>query len=117
MLLVLSHVETGRYQLVSSDAIEQEIANMNDAYRREKVEEFLRLSTHFAQAGKREWDGAGELESQGFTPLDALHLACAEGAGVDMFLTTDDRLLKRSRRHPGKLRVRVANPAEWLLEV
>jgi predicted nucleic acid-binding protein len=60
---------------------------------------------------------AQELKALGFRTYDALHLACAEQATVDIFLTTDDRVLRIATRHPTQLQVRVANPLVWLLEV
>ena len=35
------------------------------------------------------------LEQAGLKALDALHLACAEAARADSFLTCDDRLIRR----------------------
>jgi predicted nucleic acid-binding protein len=35
------------------------------------------------------------LEQAGVKALDALHLACAEAAGAERFLTCDDRLIRR----------------------
>jgi len=58
-----------------------------------------------------------ELEALGFGAYDALHLACAEQADVDVFLTTDDRLLRLSRECSGMLNVKVDNPLSWLKEV
>jgi predicted nucleic acid-binding protein len=55
-------------------------------------------------------------EQAGFADFDALHLACAERAEVDVFLTTDDRLLRRAKRLAAQLRVRVENPATWVRE-
>lgn len=60
---------------------------------------------------------AKELQAMGFRTYDALHLACAEQATVDVFLTTDDHVLRIAVRHTEQLRVRVANPLAWLLEV
>jgi predicted nucleic acid-binding protein len=60
---------------------------------------------------------AQELKALGFRTYDALHLACAEQAAVDIFLTTDDRVLRIATRHTAQLQVRVANPLAWLLEV
>jgi len=60
---------------------------------------------------------AQELKAMGFRTYDALHLACAEQATVDVFLTTDDRVRRIATRHTAQLKVRVANPLEWLLEV
>ena len=49
--------------------------------------------------------------------MDALHIVCAEKAGVDAFLTVDDKLMKKSKANVDKLRVRVENPVTWLQEV
>jgi predicted nucleic acid-binding protein len=60
---------------------------------------------------------AEELKTMGFRTYDALHLACAEQATVDIFLTTDDGVLRIATRYTAQLKVRVANPLDWLLEV
>jgi len=49
--------------------------------------------------------------------MDALHLACAEKLSTDVFLTTDDGLLKCAERNAGVLHVTVINPVRWILEV
>ncbi|GEM_PF-6120173 len=36
---------------------------------------------------------------------------------ADIFLTTDDRLLRKTRRHRKVLGVKVMNPLRWLIEV
>jgi hypothetical protein len=46
-----------------------------------------------------------------------LHLASAEQGGADVFLTTDDEVLRRSRRSPELLHIRVENPVLWYQEV
>jgi len=51
-----------------------------------------------------------------YATRDALHLACAEVGAVDVFLTTDDGLVRRARRHAETLRVRVENPVSWYQE-
>ncbi|MQA92825.1 MAG: hypothetical protein GEU90_21815 [Gemmatimonas sp.] len=60
---------------------------------------------------------AEELEALGFADFDALHIACAERGGADLFLTTDDRLLRSGERHRSQLRIRVLNPIYWLDEL
>ena len=63
-----------------------------------------------------EADRARRLELLGFSPFDALHLASAEPGGADVFLTTDDDLLRRARRSPGSIHIRVENPLSWYEE-
>lgn len=60
---------------------------------------------------------ARELQSLGFIGFDAVHLACAESGTADIFLTTDDRLLKLAQKHTRKLRTKVANPLDWMKEM
>ena len=58
-----------------------------------------------------------ELTQMGFKPYDALHIACAEVGSASIFLTTDDRLLRKAKRLRRLLRIRVENPVHWLMEV
>lgn len=46
-----------------------------------------------------------------------MHLACAESGKADIFLTTDDRLLRRVQHCQARLYIRVENPVTWLEEV
>ena len=58
---------------------------------------------------------ATELEALGFHAFDAMHLACAESGQVDYFLTTDDKLLRRTRRFARQLTIKVDTPINYLL--
>jgi len=58
---------------------------------------------------------ARELEKIGVKPFDALHIASAEFKGVDVFLTTDKKLINATRNTD--VTVKVLNPAVWLMEV
>jgi predicted nucleic acid-binding protein len=55
-----------------------------------------------------------ELVRLGVRALDAAHIAAAEEAGCDRFLTCDDRLLRTSRNCD--VRVAMLNPIEYLEE-
>ena len=54
------------------------------------------------------------LEGLGLKPKDALHLASAEAAGCDWFLTTDRGIINKAT---GRVKVRVANPVDFIMEV
>jgi predicted nucleic acid-binding protein len=56
-----------------------------------------------------------ELECFGLKSYDALHLASAEAGGVDVFLTTDRRLISAAER--SDIAIKVKNPLLWLAEV
>ena len=44
------------------------------------------------------WDRSMELEKYGLMGMDAMHIACAEKAKVDFFVTCDDDLIKKLER-------------------
>ena len=50
------------------------------------------------------------VKNEDLTPLTyALHLALAEGAKTDYFLTCDDLIVRKADRHEEKLKVKVMN--------
>ena len=56
------------------------------------------------------------IKSSKVKPRDALHLACAETAGCDYFVTCDDALIgtfQRKRRRPN-LKIKAINPVEFV---
>jgi predicted nucleic acid-binding protein len=57
---------------------------------------------------------ARALTAAGFRPLDAAHLACAEAAACNRFLTCDDRVIRRARRV--QVGLRVHNPTDYIQE-
>ena len=58
-------------------------------------------------------DRGEEIERMGINAMDALHLASAETAGCDWFLTTDKGILKKLRLLGA---MRVANPIDFVME-
>ena len=57
------------------------------------------------------------LEEAGFDSYDAIHLSSAEFGKADVFLTTDDKILKVAARKKIMLSFTVENPVKWLEEV
>ncbi|MBA3248006.1 MAG: PIN domain-containing protein [Pyrinomonadaceae bacterium] len=115
--LLLARVEAGEFLWVSSEAVDDEVLQNPDA---EHALKAMLLVTHAAlkiAVEEKEIRRAAELERLGFTGFDALHLASAESGGVQVFLTTDDKILKRAARLATQLAVRVVNPLPWLQEI
>ncbi|MCX7012329.1 MAG: PIN domain-containing protein [Candidatus Sumerlaeota bacterium] len=113
--MILGRCEAGDWQWVSSDVVEEEIANTPDPERRRRVESILAGAGATVALTQTATARAQQLHAMGFGTYDSLHLACAEAAKVDLFLTTDDRILRVATRHSRHLRLRVANPLECLL--
>jgi PIN domain len=106
----------GELGWIGSDVLDLESSRNPDADKRGKVEVLLSAANSTVTAGAHERERGRELQALGFTAFDALHIACAERAAVDILLTTDDRLWRRAQREAGKLAVRVENPAKWYPE-
>jgi predicted nucleic acid-binding protein len=117
VLLILGRCEAGAWQWLSSAVVEEEVNNTPSRERRSRVKNMLSGAHGTVALTDAAITRAQELKALGFRTYDALHLACAEQAMVDIFLTTDDRVLRIATRHTVQLQVRVANPLNWLLEV
>jgi predicted nucleic acid-binding protein len=117
VLLVLTRLEAGDWEWVGSEVLDFEIERTPDLGRQARVKLLMTAVRHLIVVGPRDVTRAQQLEGLGFQPFDALHLACAERGDVDVFLSTDDRLVRRAARVADQLRVRVSNPLSWLAEV
>ncbi len=113
---ILSYIENGIWRGVGSNLLKLEIMLNHDAERRHMVFGLYQLMRECVTVCPDDYVRANELMAMGMKAADALHIACAERARVDVFLTTDDRLLKSVSRHSCELTVRVSNPIHWLEE-
>jgi predicted nucleic acid-binding protein len=114
---ILRMVRAGSATWVSSAVLEIEIKRNPDADRRRDVASLLALANEVVVPQSPAAARAASLQSFGFDPFDALHLACAEEGRADVFLTTDDDLIRRARRRISEIRTRVMNPVSWYQEV
>jgi hypothetical protein len=115
VMLILARVESSTVRLIGSEIIQYEIAADRDVRRRERVRALAHMASVEIQLTPALEARAVAITALGVAPLDALHLSCAEIA-AEVFLTTDDRLLKRAARLTGRLKVAVKNPLTWLDE-
>ena len=112
--IILKNFSTGDWSWIASRALSLEIDNNQDVNQRIEMKFQMTSADINVAIGEVERTRGRDLEKIGFKRLDALHLACAESGNADVFLTTDDRLLRRAKRLSSKLRVQVENPYEWL---
>jgi predicted nucleic acid-binding protein len=117
VLLILGRCDVGTWQWVSRAVVEEEVSQTPSHERRSRVWNMLNGAHDTVALTDTAIARAIVLKAMGFRTYDALHLSCAEEAMVNVFLTTDDRVLRLATRHTEQLRVRVANPLVWLLEV
>jgi len=116
VLLILKEVYERRYDLISSEIIELENDNNPDIEQRNEIRNLLGLSKHRLALGSAEMLRSEDLVKMGFKTYDAFHIACAESAGADYFLSTDKKLVGLGEKNKAKLAVSIFNPVEWLRE-
>ena len=112
---IIFYCKKGRWILMASSIIDMEIGKIPD------VDKFLKVVLLYAVAKERIkltrciLDRAAVFQQSGLRPFDSVHLALAEASGANIFLTTDDRLLRAASGM--ELHIKIANPVSWLMEV
>jgi predicted nucleic acid-binding protein len=117
VILILARFQADEWEWVSSEAVDFEVEQIPDALRRANVQLLLNHAQRSVRVTQAETERMQQLVALGFRSMDALHIACAEAGTADVFLTTDDRLLRRAGRVAAQLQVKAENPLSWLRKV
>jgi len=118
VLIILDYCQNGKLRLLNSEVIDFEILSIADKYRQSKIITILSMSDLDSKIkiNSKTVIRAKEISKMGFKPFDAIHIACAESANADIFLTTDDKLLNNAHKNIKMLGVKIDNPVLWLME-
>jgi predicted nucleic acid-binding protein len=115
VMTIISHCERGDWTLVTSGVVEYEASRISDSDKLESVRELCAVASERVVLTDEAVSRADYFRQNGLCNFDSLHLAVAETNHVDVFLTTDDRLLRAAQRLG--LKIKVTNPVTWLMEV
>jgi hypothetical protein len=116
ILTILSQCQSGQWSLITSTALDVELDQTPDRERLNNVKSTLTvakikvISSQFLEQRSR------ELQMLGFSNFDATHIASAERGRADVFLSTDDRLVRKAHRYAQDIQVAVDNPVQWLMQ-
>jgi len=110
---ILKLVRAGTVQWISSDALGDEIDRNPDLERKLGNVALLAFTSEIIEENDQIARRAEALHRLGCGLFDALHLACAEAARVDVLLTTDGSFIRKASRGDGRPRVPVRNPLSW----
>jgi len=114
VFVILQRIVDGADRLVWSAILDFENAQHPLVDRRIEIARWAQRAVVNVVVTRQVSTRARALTEAGFRPLDAAHLACAEAADCDRFLTCDDQVLRRVRRvYVG---VRVQNPTNYIEE-
>jgi predicted nucleic acid-binding protein len=115
--LILEKFNQDEWEWIGSEVLHYEIEQHPDSENRERILSFLSLSHRVVEITEKILKRAEELVATGFDSYDAIHLASAEIGKADVFLTTDDQILKIYNRNKSLFSFLVENPVKWLEEV
>jgi len=91
---ILKLYEQGYWEIVISQISLVEVRNVKDPSKRQKLQYIVSQISSLIPLSEPLIQRAKYFESNRLEAMDAMHLACAE-QGAKVFLTVDDKLLKR----------------------
>lgn len=119
-------VETTEFLFLLSKAIDKEITLINSFVledensknpfidRKDKINDLLKVATEYVGYSKELEKRAKKIERFGIMSIDALHIACAERAKADFFVTCDDILTRKGKTHKEKLKVKIRSLLDFI---
>ena len=113
-LAVQLMMATKRVEYVWSSTLDYELSKNPVPKRKATISRWRTGAVEYVTASEEVSQRAKELENAGLGAQDALHVASAEQAGCDWFLTTDKGILKRASV---STEMRIANPTTFIMEV
>lgn len=102
-------IDNGKVKLVNSSVIEYENSKNPFFERKIWISTYLSEALFYQKININIVRRAKEFEKLGIAAIDSLHLASAEAAKVDYFITCDYDIIKR---HQGKMKV--FNPVDFI---
>jgi len=109
MLFIVELIERKKIELVNSLVVEYENSKNPFLKRKIWISAYLSRASFFQKLNVKIKNRAKELEKDNISPIDSLHLASAEAAKVDFFITCDYDII---RRYEGKLEA--INPIQFI---
>ena len=102
--------------IINSFVLEYENSKNPLIDRKGKIGDLLKIASEYVRYSERLENRAKEIEKMGFMAMDALHIACAEAAKSDFFITCDELLLRKGKANKDKLKVRIIGLMEFISE-
>ena len=112
-LAVQLMMATRRVEYAWSSTLDYELSRNPVPKRKTAIARWRTGAAEYVTVSEEVSQRAKELEDFGLGAQDALHVASAEQAGCDWFLTTDKGILKRASVSAG---MRIANPTTFIVE-
>lgn len=112
IVIIFQKIGVQAVELISSSVLEYENSRNPDPVKREAMSQYLQMAGSRWEVDEAIRQRGQQLEHNGLNAIDALHVACAEAASSDYFITCDKRLINRS----SNLAMKVMNSVDFVLE-
>ena len=116
ILTILNQCQSGQWSLITSTALDIELDQTRDRERLNNIKSILTIAKIKVIHSQLLEQRSREFQQLGFSGFDATHIASAERSRADIFLSTDDRLVRKAQRYAQDIQVAVANPVQWLMQ-
>lgn len=113
---VIAAIENGRLNLLSSTMLLYEISRIPDVLRRRACQRLVAAARQVVPISQELIAETNRIARLGIAIQDAAHLASGIQGGASAFLTVDDQLLRKVRRHATVIPMKVVSPIEFVLE-
>jgi len=113
LVIVMSIVQTREMNTLNSFVLEYENSRNPQLENRRIIADMLNAATRYIQYDPAIENRALVLEQSGIRHFDALHLACAEYADADFFVTCDDDLVRKADT-AGNIRINVISLLDFI---
>ncbi len=110
-LYIQELVKKEKLELVWSYILDYENSENPYKERRESIEGWKELCNLDIDANDQILASVAVLEKSGIKTKDAIHLSCAIEAKCDYFITTDDKLIKKTSK---LTKIKVVSPIDFL---
>ncbi|HRX16023.1 MAG TPA: PIN domain-containing protein [Spirochaetota bacterium] len=117
IIYIFKKIREKKLKLMGSEVLSYEINKISDPDRKYKIDFLLKNITKTIILNENIKQKALVFENIGFSGFDALHIASAGIGKSDVFLTTDDKLLKLYKRNKSEIDIIVENPLIWITEL
>ncbi len=95
-LAIQEEIRRGTYQLIWSYILDYENSKNPFRERQEQIIKWKKYAIADIEENAEIINTAIALNDRGLQKMDSLHIACAIFANADYFLTTDDKVIKKS---------------------
>jgi len=116
ILGIISMIESGQIELVSSEVLIFEAGRVTDIFRKKHTLKTLNRAKEVIMLDDEIEKRAEEFVRLGIKPIDALHLSSAEKIKADHFCNCDDKFLKKAKKING-IRTNTVSVFELLKEI